>query len=95
MKVNITKEARDFIMQKGGVVYVNEANSQGCFSGATPILSIYVGKPKDTTRFELVEDEGASVYVDRRYVIRNVINISLDNILMIKKLYVEAKSVEE
>jgi len=95
LKVNMTSEAREFIVSKGGACYVNEGGIHGCCTGAAPILTAYVGAPKDITRFTLVEVDGIKVYVDRKYVGRNPVRISLDNIIMIKRLYAEARVTED
>lgn len=95
VKVNVTAEAREFIVSKGGACYVNEGGIHGCCTGAAPILTAYVGAPKDLTRFSLVEVDGIKVYVDRKYVGRNPVRISLDNIIMIKRLYAEARVTED
>lgn len=95
VRVNVTAEAREFIVSKGGACYVNEGGIHGCCTGAAPILTAYVGSPKDLTRFNLVETDGIKVYVDRKYVGRNPVRISLDNIIMIKRLYAEARLTED
>ncbi|MBP1920171.1 CC/Se motif family (seleno)protein [Youngiibacter multivorans] len=95
VRVSVTAEAREFILSKGGACYVNEGGIHGCCTGAAPILTAYVGAPKDLTRFTLVETDGIKVYVDRKYVGRNTVRISLDNIIMIKRLYAEAGVSEE
>lgn len=95
IRVSVTAEAIVYILSKGGACYVNEGGIHGCCTGAAPILTAYAGTPKDLTRFTLVETDGIKVYVDRKYVGRNPVRISLDNIIMIKRLYVEARVSED
>ena len=91
MEIRLTAEAKKHIEDKGNVAYVMLAKTQGCCGGVMPAPNMYIGKPKNEDKYVLYEVEGLEIYVDRRYIFEDELKITLDNILGIKRLYVEGK----
>lgn len=91
MEIRLTAEAKKHIEDKGNVAYVMLAKTQGCCGGVMPAPNMYIGKPKNEDKYVRYEVEGLEIYVDRRYIFEDELKVTLDNILGIKRLYVEGK----
>lgn len=95
MEIRLSAEAKKHIEDKGNVAYVMLAKTQGCCGGIVPVPNMYIGKPKHEERYVRYEVEGMVIYVDSRYVFEDELKVTLENILGIKRLYVEGKHSDD
>lgn len=89
MRIKISKEAEEYIKQRGKEVFILIGSIGGCCGGSMPMPYIYIGKPKELYRYKAHEIGNIIVYIDKSIQMNKEIQINLSKFLWLKQLIVD------
>lgn len=90
MKINLDKEAREFIEGKSKQNSINISVVQAKTGWCTTMqLSVKMGNPRNINKFNLYEVDGINIYLEQGLIVpSDEISISLKKIMFFKTLSV-------
>lgn len=89
MKVDISPEAEQYILQNGKAAIILFGSISDCCGGTAPVLQIHLESPKDLSKYEQIKIKEIILYLDKHINEESQINITLAKLLMFKKLWIE------
>ncbi|MGE5632380.1 MAG: CC/Se motif family (seleno)protein [Caulobacteraceae bacterium] len=89
MKVKITEEAQQYIMENGHTVTVHLGTVSGCCGGAAPMPQIQLGAPGDLSSYVQNTIGDINLFIDKQIDAEKQLIILLGKLLWLKKLSVE------
>ncbi|CCJ34137.1 CC/Se motif family (seleno)protein [Caloramator australicus] len=91
MEIKISKDAIEYIEQNGKEAYVFLGNVGGCCGGSVPMPYIYIGKPKELSKYQMHKIENIIIYTSKNIENNREINVYLSKLLWLKHINVDIK----
>jgi hypothetical protein len=84
--VNVSPEARDYILKNGGAVTVRMVKGQaGCCSMLSPVVETRA--PSDTEQYMMLQSDNITLYIQKDLeIMQDGLTIGLNKLLWVKKL---------
>lgn len=87
--MKMTEKAEEYILKKGGNIYLKYHNIKNCCIDANFTPEIVIGIPKDKTKYYLVNFGSANVYIDRLIYKTENLTIDTKSIFGVKYLVID------
>ncbi|EIW00845.1 hypothetical protein SAMN04244560_00813 [Thermoanaerobacter thermohydrosulfuricus] len=93
--LKITKAAKEYILKKGGNIYIKYHDIQNCCIEPNLTPEIFIGIPKNQEKYYIVGVDRINVYVDKIIYERELENLTIElkSILGIKYLAINGWKV--
>ncbi|AIS52068.1 hypothetical protein TKV_c08880 [Thermoanaerobacter kivui] len=93
--LKITKAAKEYILKKGGNVYIKYHDIQNCCIEPNLTPEVFIGIPRNKEKYYILSVDSINIYVDRIIYEREIeeVIIDLKNIFGIKYLVIDGWKV--
>jgi hypothetical protein len=91
MLIQIDPTAQDYIFQNGGKAMVIMGSMRGCCGGAISLPKIELGSPKNPSEYKENQIGSVTLYVDKKLMSHEAMQVTFAKLLWAKKLSVEVQ----
>ena len=90
MEITVRENAKDFVRQKGGACYIDDAQtSVSCCLHVTFAPEVRLGIPRNKQEFRVEEFDGFTLYVPRAFVSPFPLTVVVSNFFWHRHLAIE------
>lgn len=92
--VRLTAEARDYILEKGGVLTLRSTLRHGCCRGRVELVKAEAERPRSEAGFRSLPLDGLTLHLEEGLLeeIEGPVEVGLDRLMGLRSLYVSGAS---